>query len=157
MGDDVIARSADDGDAIWMLGGVYTVMAAAGETDGKLTVMEMTIPPGAAPPPHTHPGGEAVYVLEGTITYHIGDDAIEGRAGSFFYIPEGTVEFFEPTGDSPARLLVIYIPGGMDQFFREAGETAPSHELPPPPDAPPDIERIVEIGRRFGMDIQTPA
>ena len=113
--------------------------------------------PGAAPPPHTHPGGEAVYVLEGTITYHIGDDAIEGRAGSFFYIPEGTVEFFEPTGDSPARLLVIYIPGGMDQFFREAGETAPSHELPPPPDAPPDIERIVEIGRRFGMDIQTPA
>jgi quercetin dioxygenase-like cupin family protein len=156
MGDEVVARQSEDGDAIWMLGGVYTIKAAASETDGKLTVMEMTIPPGAAPPPHTHPGGEAVYVVEGTIAYNIGDDRIEGGAGSFFYIPEGTVEWFEPTGDSPARLLVIYAPGGMDQFFREAGEPAPAHELPPSPEEPPDIKRIVEIGERYGMNIQEP-
>jgi quercetin dioxygenase-like cupin family protein len=157
MGDEVVARQADDGDVIWMLGGVYTIKAAASETDGKLTVMEMTIPPGAAPPPHTHPGGEAVYVLDGTITYNIGGDRIEGGAGSFFYVPEGTVEWFEATGEGPVRLLVIYAPGGVDQFFREAGEPAPGHELPPPPEEPPDVARLIEIGRRYGMNIQTPA
>ena len=52
---------------------------------------------------------------------------------------------------------MIYIPGGIDQFFREAGEPAPSHELLPPPDEPPDVARIIEIGSRYGMDIQAPA
>jgi quercetin dioxygenase-like cupin family protein len=151
----IVKRNSGEGDAIWMLGGIYEVKAAGDETDGQMTVMEMTIPEGSGPPPHTHPGGEAVYVLEGTIRYHIGDDVVEGGPGSFFYVPAGTVENFEPT--SQVRLLVIYTPGGIEQFFREAGEPAQAHELPPPPDSPPDLERIVAIGQKYGMDIKAPA
>jgi quercetin dioxygenase-like cupin family protein len=154
MADTTVVRQAGEGDALWMLGGVYQVKAAAEETGDQLTVMEMTIPPGAAPPPHTHPGGESVYVLEGTLRYHIGDETFEGGPGSFFYIPAGTVENFEPTGDAPLRILTIYNPGGIDKFFAEAGEPAPSNELPPPPSSPPDLERIAEIGSRYGMEIQ---
>jgi quercetin dioxygenase-like cupin family protein len=153
MADTTVIRDQGDGEAISMLGGAYQVKAAGDETDGKLTVMEMLIPEGSGPPPHTHPGGEAVYVLEGTIRYHIAGETVEGGPGSFFYIPEGTVENFEPT--SQVRLLVIYTPGGMDQFFREAGEPGQAGQLPPPSE--PDIDRIVEVGRKYGMDIQAPA
>jgi quercetin dioxygenase-like cupin family protein len=157
MGDVKVVRRKGEGEAFWMLGGLYECKAAGEETGGAVTVMEMTLPPGLGPPPHRHPGGEAVYILEGSLTYHIEGEAIEGGPGDFFYIPAGTLENFEPTGDSPLRLLVIYTPGGVDRFFAEAAEPAQSRELPPPPDGPPDIGRLVEIGTRYGMELETPA
>jgi quercetin dioxygenase-like cupin family protein len=154
MADTTVVRNPGEGNALWMLGGLYEVKAAGDETNGAVTVMEMTIPAGMGPPPHTHPGGEAVYVLEGTLRYHIGDDTFEGGPGSFFYIPEGTLERFEPT--SQVRVIVIYTPGGIERFFAEAGEPAQARELPPPPDGPPDIERLVAIGEKYGMRIEVP-
>src|SRR5436309_1561088 len=118
--------------------------------------MEMTIPAGMGPPPHTHQGGEAVYVLEGTLRYHIGNEPVEGGPGSFFYIPEGTWERFEPVDQ--VRLLVIYAPGGADELFAEAGELAQQRELPPPSDTPPDFESLAAAaaGARYGMEMKPP-
>ena len=154
MADETVVRQPGEGKAIWMLGGLYEVKAAGDETGGKLTVMEMTIPAGMGPPSHTHTGGEAVYVLEGTVRYHIAEEAIEGGPGSFFYVPEGTWENFEPT--STVRVLVIYAPGGIDGFFADAGEEAQTREIPPPPDSPPDPEELAAIGARYGVGIQPP-
>src|SRR2546423_11937762 len=97
MADTTVVRNPGEGTAYWMLGGLYEVKAAGDETGGAATIVEMTIPSGSGPPPHTHAGGEAVYVLQGNVKYHIGDDVFEGGPGSFFYIPEGTWENFEPT------------------------------------------------------------
>ncbi|HEV3230164.1 MAG TPA: cupin domain-containing protein [Solirubrobacteraceae bacterium] len=150
-------RNEGDGQAYWMLGGLYEVMVSSDEAGGALTIMQMTMPPGMGPPPHTHPGGESVYVMDGTLRYHIDGETFEGSAGTMFHIPEGTMENFEPTGDKPLRVLVSYTPGGIDKFFAEAGEPAQSRELPPPPESPPDIARLSEIAARYGMDIPTPA
>jgi quercetin dioxygenase-like cupin family protein len=150
-----VVRKPGEGNAFWMLGGLYEVKAASAETGGALTAMEMTIPAGMGPPPHTHPGTESVYVLEGTVRYHIGDETIEGGPGSFFHIPEGVVENFEPTSD--VRVLVLYTPGGIDEFFAEAGEPAERREVPPAPAEPPDIERLIAIGEKHGMQIRPPA
>jgi quercetin dioxygenase-like cupin family protein len=155
MADKTVVLQPDEGTAYWLLGGLYEVKATGDETGGKATIMEITVPEGSGPPPHTHPGGEAVYVLEGTLRYHIGDDVVEGGPGSFFYMPEGTWENFEPT--SLLRLIVSYMPGGTEKFFAEAGEPARRREVPPAPTSPPDIARLVDIGKRHGMDIQPPA
>jgi quercetin dioxygenase-like cupin family protein len=149
-----VVRNRGEGKALWMLGGLYEVKASGEETDGAMTIMEMTIPAGMGPPPHTHPGAEAVYVLEGTLRYHIGDETVEGGPGSFFYIPNGTWERFEPT--STIRVLVVYQPGGIDDFFAEAGEEAQARELPPPPESPPDVERLAAIAGRYGMEMAPP-
>jgi quercetin dioxygenase-like cupin family protein len=154
MGDQVVITHAGDGQPIWMLGGLYEIKAQGSETGGALTVVEMQIPAGMGPPPHTHNGAEAVYVLEGTINYHIAGEVHQGQAGSFFYIPEGVIENFEPTSD--CRILVFYAPSGIENFFREAGEEAPSHELPPPLDGPPDLEALVAIAAKHGMTIAAP-
>jgi quercetin dioxygenase-like cupin family protein len=154
MADKTVVRKSGEGDAYWLLGGLYEQKAGADETGGAVTIFEMTLPPGAGPPPHTHPGGEAVYVLEGNLRYHIDGDVHEGGPGSFFYIPEGTWENFEPT--EHARLLVIYTPGGAEEFFAAAGEPAGAHELPPPLDGPPDIEELMAAAGRHGMKIRAP-
>ena len=152
-----VVRKPGEGDAIWMLDSLYEVKASAEETGGELTAMVMTIAPGMGPPPHEHPGGESVYVLEGQVRYHIGGETYEAWPGSFFYIPAGIEENFEPAGDTPIRVFVMYTPGGIDRFFAEAGEPAMRRELPPPSESPPDFERIVRIGAEHGMRISAPA
>lgn len=149
-----VIRNPASGNAYWMLGGLYEVLLSSDESGGEATVMEMTVPAGMGPPPHTHPGSETVYVIEGTLTYHIGGELFEGHAGSLFHIPEGVVENFEPT--SNCWVLVTYRPGGIDRFFAEAGEPALRRELPPPSAEPPDVARLIEIGARHGLLIQPP-
>ncbi|GHE27963.1 cupin domain-containing protein [Streptomyces capitiformicae] len=152
MASNAHARHSGDGQAFWMLNGLYEVKASSEETNGAMTVMEMTIPVGSGPPPHTHPGTESVYVIEGTLRYHIAGEIVEGGPGSFFHIPEGTLERFEPT--STARVLVTYTPGGIEKFFAEAGEPAQRRELPPPSDTQPDVDRLIEIAERHGIQMQ---
>src|SRR3989449_7051415 len=140
-----------------MLNSLFEVRASNDETGGTLTAMEMTIPPGMGPPPHEHEGGESVYVLEGDLRYHIGGETYEGGPGTFFYIPAGVEENFEPAGNDPVRVLVIYTPGGMDKFFAEAGEPAQSREGPTPSEAPPDLERLTSIAEKYGLRLKAPA
>ncbi len=153
---ETVARKGDEGKAVWMLGGLYEIKVAGEETNGAVTVMRMTVPPGLGAPPHTHPGNESVIVLAGRLEYNIGDEVFEGGAGSVFNIPEGTLEHFTAIGDENLEILAVYTPGGIDKFFEEAGERALSRELPPPSDTPPDFERLVAIGQRYGMVIQAP-
>ncbi|HWC38552.1 MAG TPA: cupin domain-containing protein [Acidimicrobiales bacterium] len=157
MADSTVTRQRGEGQALWMLGGLYEVKVGSDESDGAMTVMEMTIPPGMGPPPHTHPGTESVYVLDGTLRYHIGGKVYDGAAGSVFHIPAGVVENFEPTGDKPLRVLVIYTPGGKERFFLEYGEVAKSRDLPPPDESPPDLERLTAIASRYGMEVRLPS
>jgi quercetin dioxygenase-like cupin family protein len=154
MADETIVRKLDEGKAFWMLGGLYEVKASSDETGGEMTVMQMTMPAGAGPPPHIHPGSESVYVLDGTLRYHIAGETYEGGPGSFFHIPEGVLENFEPVTD--CRVLVIYTPGGIEQFFAEAGEPAERRAVPPAPTEPPDIDRLIAIGKKYGMEIKQP-
>ncbi|MBN1529427.1 MAG: cupin domain-containing protein [Thermoleophilaceae bacterium] len=148
---ETVVRQPGQGDAYWLLGALFDVKVATPE----LTLVEVHLRTGAGPPPHTHPGGESVYVLEGRIRYHIDGAVHEGGPGAFFHVPQDTPENFEPVEDS--RLLVAYTPGGIEGFIAEAGERAPRHELPPPPVEPPDVGRLVEIGRRHGMNLVLPA
>ncbi|MCP2242309.1 cupin domain-containing protein [Lentzea aerocolonigenes] len=150
-----VVRQHDEGDAYWVLGGLYEVRVSSDDTNGEMTVMEMTVPAGMGPPPHTHPGSEAFRVLDGTVRVHINDETVEAGPGAYFFFPAGTLETFEPVSDT-ARVLVTYLPGGIDRFFAEVGEPAASRELPPPSETPPDLERLAAVGERYGMQMQIP-
>jgi len=150
-----VARKAGESTALWLLGGLYEVRVSSAETDGAVTVMEFTVPVGAAPPEHVHDQDETVYVIEGRVKFHVEGETVEAGPGSVLFFPRGTSETFEPIDQ--ARLLVMYSPGGIDEFFKEVGEAAPRREIPPPPSGPPDIERLVAAGARHGLTLKPPA
>jgi hypothetical protein len=52
------------------------------------------------------------------------------------------------------RTAVIITPAGLEKFFEEVGEpvTDPSSPL----EGPPDIERLVAVARKYGMEIPPP-
>lgn len=151
---ELVVRPPGSGDAFWMLGGLYEVLSSSAETGGAATVMQMTMPAGMGPPPHRHDGLEILVVADGTIRHHLGDQIVEAGPGTTFTIPAGTLEFFEPL--TAARVIVTYLPGGIDAFFAEAGEPAARREIPPPPTSPPDVARLSALAQRYGLEIVAP-
>ncbi len=83
------------------------------ETTGSVGVEVIlgVIEPGQGALPHAHPGIEQVcYLLEGTAHVEVGDDAFDMSAGDCCYLPADIKHVFLVTGQSAARLLVIYTP-----------------------------------------------
>jgi mannose-6-phosphate isomerase-like protein (cupin superfamily) len=154
MSEKSVVRKSGEGDAYWMLGGLYEVLLSSDDTNGASTVMQFTIPEGAGPPPHTHNCVEDVYIVDGTVKYHIGGELLDAGPGTLVHLPAGTLETFEPQGR--VRLIATYMPGGIEKFFAEAGERAPRREVPPAPTSPPDVERLAAIGAKYGLELQAP-
>ena len=80
-------------------------------TPGKEVVSALAeFQPGATVGPHTHPGEEAGYVLEGTLIFEIaGKPPVTLKAGETFFAPSGTVHNATNKGTARARVLATYI------------------------------------------------
>lgn len=147
-----LVRTEEHGEALWVLGGLYTFKALAAETDGGCTVVEVRAPQGFAIPVHFHEQeGEGFYVADGQVTFVLGDRTVPGPKGSFAYAPKNVEHAFRfETPD--AKLILFFAPcnAGHEGLFRELGDPAPRREIPPPPEAAPDVDRLAEIAARHG-------
>ncbi len=144
-----------EGASVWLVGDLIEVRLSAEDTGGAYSMIEETTPPGGGPPPHLHRGeDEAFCVLEGEVEFLLGESTIPAGAGTCVHVPRGTLHTFKNVGTSPSRLLGVLTPGGFERFFLEAGE--PATEGSSAPEGEPDVGRIVEIGRRYGLEIPPP-
>ena len=97
------------------------------------------------PPPHIHHReDESFFVLEGEFEFVVGGQARRAKPGDFLTGPKGVPHFFRNVGQTPGRLLIICRPAGFENFAREFAEL--------PVDQPPDIPRMIEIGKRHGIE-----
>jgi len=62
---------------------------------------------------HTHEEDDVFYVLEGTVTFLIGERCIDAPEGSFVLAPRGVAHDFENRGATRAGVLNFSVPGGM--------------------------------------------
>jgi quercetin dioxygenase-like cupin family protein len=151
-------RAGNEGEALWILGGLYTFRALGADTGNAYTLFEVLGPAGLAAPVHLHVGEtEGFYVIEGDVTFLIGDERIRAAAGDFAFAPVGVSHAFR--FESPeARVLVLCTPGGAghEGLFRAIGEPATAREIPPPPDAPPDLDRLARLAAKHGTTILGP-
>jgi quercetin dioxygenase-like cupin family protein len=140
------------GPSRWAFGDRYTVKAGAHNVGSSLFLMEALVPPGGGPPPHIHHREEeSFYVLEGWVDLSDGEEVRRISAGSFVHIPSGLVHNFKNSGDEPARMLILFLPGGKDQFFLGAGVSADDDRPQPPPEQfDLDVERALRVAAEFG-------
>jgi mannose-6-phosphate isomerase-like protein (cupin superfamily) len=127
-------------------GSVMAFKAVAAQTGGDFSLMERTLPPGGRrPPAHQHVNcSEAFFVLDGEVSFRLGDADLTGGPGDFLLVPRGAAHTFGNTGSVQARLLVLHAPA-MDAYFEEL------HKLWSGPDAPdPAAERALMA--RYGME-----
>ena len=145
-----------EGDSFWVLGDLYTFKVTGEQTNGAFTVIDQVIQPQGGPPPHIHHReDEAFYVLEGTFSLLSGDQQTDAEAGTFVYIPRGTVHTFKNIGQKPGRLLVTITPAGLEEFFYAIGSPARDLTTPPPFD-PAVIDKIMKLARNHQMEVILP-
>ena len=132
-------RPVATGPAYWGPGDHYTFLVTGEESGGAYFAMEALVPPGGGPPPHIHSReDETFYVLDGEIEFRLGDETIAAGAGDFVNVPRGTVHRFTNAGSGTARMVLTFTPAGMERFFEETLEPAPSGAA----DAPDNLEEV---------------
>jgi quercetin dioxygenase-like cupin family protein len=144
---------ADEGEARWWVGSLAVIKATAADTGGLLTVVEVTEPPGSEAPLHVHHrDDEAFWILEGDVTFVVGDAAIEAHAGDYVFGPRDIPHRYT-VGDAGCRMLFIMVPGGLEDVLRATSEPAPGRTLPPPSEEEPDVEAIKAIVAAHGYEL----
>lgn len=142
-----------DGEKIWIVGDTLWLKATSAETGGAYTVIENISLPGSGPPPHLHENhDESIYVVDGEFEILLGAKKLRAAPGAFAFVPRGTVHCFRCIGDHPGKILVVFTPGGMEGFFREAGLPATNDGPAPSIDAA-EIARTTIAGKRYGLRV----
>ena len=145
-------------ESIWWQGALFTVKGRHETTDGALGLVEAAFWAGMGTPLHTHHReDEAFYVLEGEITFYIGDETYVAAPGTFVFAPRGIPHSFVFESDV-VRKLVTLTPGGADEHFRDPRFSDPARTLtlPPPPEGPPDVAALVAAMEQHGIEVVGP-
>ncbi|KAF0815051.1 hypothetical protein IGB42_00128 [Andreprevotia sp. IGB-42] len=101
----------------YALGGMQSIFKADGaETANAYSISEWWLQPHQpGPGAHLHEANDDIfYVLEGTVTFLLGERSIDAGKGAFIRVPAGVMHDFSNTSDARAGLLNIYIPGGFE-------------------------------------------
>ncbi len=130
----------------------WRIIAGGSRTDGQLIFGEAKLPPRTSGPSlHVHEReDEATYVIEGTLTFVIGDRRFDARPGSFVWAPRGVPHTFANMTDDPVRVLGVIVPAGLESMFEE--QSAYFNQL----EGPPDEQAIGEIGSKYGVKVVGP-
>jgi len=76
----------------------------------EMVQVRVELAPGVTFPPHSHPGEEIVYVIEGVLEYRIeGKPPVTLKAGEVLFIPAGVVHGVTNVGSGNAAELATYI------------------------------------------------
>ena len=123
------------------------------DSTGSIAVFELTVPaaqslPG---PAHSHDHyEEAIYGIDGVLTWTVDGQQIDVGPGQALCIPRGAVHRFDNHGSRDVKTLCVITPAAIGpQYFRETAEAINAAA-----GGPPDRVKMAEIMRRHGL---TPA
>src|SRR5437867_12503694 len=84
-----------DRQSVWSLGGRLTLKVTEGDADRRFSLVEALAFRSTEPPLHIHHHeDEAWYILDGQMTFYVGDEVLEAMAGTFVYAPSGLAHSF---------------------------------------------------------------
>ncbi|XZE53550.1 cupin domain-containing protein [Planctomycetaceae bacterium SH139] len=150
-------RKPNEGCTIAVVGDVYRFMATSEDTNGKYAMWEATVPPGGGPPPHVHSREEeSFYILEGEITFQIGEERNVAPAGMFTNMPVGTPHSFKNESNHPAKMIISIAPAGLEKMFFEFGVPLPEGSTSALPPTKDEIEKLLAIAPKYGIEIRVP-
>lgn len=145
-----------EGKSFWVLGDLCTFKVVGEDTGGSFSLIEGQVQSENGPPPHIHHReDETFYVLEGEFSFLHGDITFTATAGSFVYIPKGTLHTFKNIGTSQGRFLAIITPAGFEKFFEEIGEPAIDKSSPPPFN-PATVEKLLALAPKYHLEVKIP-
>jgi quercetin dioxygenase-like cupin family protein len=130
---------------------LVTLKVESRMTNGAYAIFENVVPPGRGVPLHVHTReDETLYVVEGNLQVVLGDKTQVTTAGDFVNMPRGVPHRFQNVGSQPAKLLLSFNPGGLEQMFVEVGTPVAASPDKAPEVTPDDIQKARKVAERYG-------
>ena len=125
----------------------WRIVAGGELTGGQVLFGEACLPartPG--PPRHVHTNeDEALLVVSGVLTVHLGDQMYEAGPGALVWMPRNIPHHFENKGDDPVQGFGVPTPSGIEGFFAEREQYLSALS------GPPDMDFILELNAQYGI------
>ena len=105
--------------------GRATVLKLLGSaTGGSIMLFDQTLPAGTKSTFHRHRDSDEIgYVVEGELTFKIGDEVTVGGAGAVAFIPRGAAHAWKCTSAETARVVFFYAPARAGGLIEEQQRT----------------------------------
>ncbi|WP_292894460.1 MULTISPECIES: cupin domain-containing protein [unclassified Nitratireductor] len=127
----------------------YKTILSPTETGGAMSIVDSWSPAGFGPPRHVHEAEDETFVLiEGSCDFWLEGKSFTCEPGESVFIPRGREHTFRASAGEPSRHLVIFTPGGFENFFVEM--VREQFRIPD------DMERINEAALRHNMRFTGP-
>jgi quercetin dioxygenase-like cupin family protein len=151
-----VTRGSDEGEALWILGGLYTFKALNAES-AAYALVEVKAPDGFAIPVHYHEHEEeGFYVAQGEATIFLGDQERRLAAGAFALAPRGVPHAFRLESADTVLVLLLSPGPAHEAMFREMGEPARDRVAPPASSAAADPAQLAAVAASYGTRIVGP-
>lgn len=145
--------------SVSVMGGNYRILISGKQTGGTFATIDMLIPPGGGPGPHSHPDFyETFYVLDGEVEVKSEAGAYTAGKGSYVVIPKGgIVHQFKNKSEKMAQLLCTVVPSGLEEMFLAMGQSVASGEFLPPPAMDEETQKkMKELAEEYGQKLYPP-
>jgi len=142
-----------EGRSVWVVGDLYTFLATGEDTNGAYALIHATVPPGSGPPPHIHHReDEAFFVLEGELSFQVDGRSTSATARAWVTLPKGTLHAFRNTGPTPAQMLILVNPSGLERYFAEVGHASKEESV-----TPAALEKLLAVAPKYGLEVHLPS
>jgi quercetin dioxygenase-like cupin family protein len=102
----------------------FSLKLRGGETGDSIMMFEETVPAGTKSTLHLHhDSDEVAYVLDGEITFLIGDEVTVGGPGTCAFMPRGVRHAWKSSGVQTGRVLFLYTPAKAGGLIEEQQRT----------------------------------
>ena len=135
--------------------GAINVAVRAEDSEGRIGAMANAVAADfAGPPLHHHDFDELFWVLDGELTFQLGDEVVTRRAGELAFAPRGVHHTFANHSGAPARTLIACTPAGFERYFarleaERRGVEPPAWALQPTPEVTRVGPQIARVGPRI--------
>jgi len=125
------------------------VLLRSEQSAEHIAVMDNIVGAGfPGPPLHHHDFDETFYVLEGELTFQLGNELFTRTRGELAFAPRNVAHTFANLSGADARTRIICTPAGFERYFdRMAAERA---EVEPPASALEPYPETIVVGPRIG-------
>ena len=95
------------------------------QSNDVVGIVELSVPPGwDGPPLHHHDFDEAFYILEGELTFQLGQQLRAAGPGELIFAQRGAIHTLANLSTRQARYILVCTPGQFTRYFEQLNTTA---------------------------------
>ncbi|PEZ09269.1 cupin [Bacillus sp. AFS018417] len=148
----IMHRNTHENNTYLFLNSLASILVSGEDTNGEFCVIHTSSKKSDGPPLHVHEKeDETFFVLEGEITFFVGDEIISAKAGDYVFAPRGIPHTLKVTSDT-AKCLVTAYPSGFDSFIKDLG--VPYRDGMKIPEGPPPLEvlqKLIKTSEKYNI------